>query len=73
MSLTENLSDETFLLANIDFAGFYSVNYDEENWKKIIKQLHSNKNVSSHQNNQYFLKKALFNYLKLNQSKYLQL
>jgi hypothetical protein len=27
-------------------AGFYRVNYDEENWKKIINQLDTNKEVT---------------------------
>jgi hypothetical protein len=39
--------DETsFILANLDLAGFYRVNYDEENWNKIIKQLYANREVS---------------------------
>lgn len=41
----EVLDKDTFILANIDFAGYYRVNYEPENWEKIIKQLTLNRNV----------------------------
>ena len=37
--------DDSFILANLDFSGFYRVNYDENNWMLIIKQLKTNKQV----------------------------
>ena len=43
--LNESLSANKFILANIDFSGFYRVNYDAENWEKIIQQLTHNKDV----------------------------
>lgn len=39
------MSSNQFLIANLDMAGFYRVNYDEENWKMIINQLHNNPDV----------------------------
>ncbi|XP_043934235.1 aminopeptidase N [Protopterus annectens] len=35
----------SWLLANIDVYGYYRVNYDEENWKRLIQLLESNHKV----------------------------
>ena len=43
LQLDANLSNNSFILANLDFAGFYRVNYDYQNWLKIIQQLAYNK------------------------------
>lgn len=32
-------TDQTWILGNLKHAGFYRVNYDEQNWKLIIDQL----------------------------------
>jgi len=43
--MSGEIDENSFILANLDLAGFYRVNYDEENWNKIIKQLDTNKEV----------------------------
>lgn len=43
--MSGQIDENSFILANLDLAGFYRVNYDEENWNKIIKQLDSNTEV----------------------------
>jgi hypothetical protein len=37
--LSRKLDSDEFIIANLDMAGFYRVNYDENNWKLIIEQL----------------------------------
>ena len=44
--LNDELTKDKFLIANLDAAGFYRVNYDEESWRKISKQLLNHKEVS---------------------------
>jgi hypothetical protein len=44
-TLSANIANNQFLLANIDFSGFYRVNYEPDNWRKIIAQLWNNKDV----------------------------
>lgn len=39
------MTDDHFLLANLDAAGFYRIDYDLLNWKKIANQLSKNKEV----------------------------
>ncbi|ROL43252.1 Aminopeptidase N [Anabarilius grahami] len=39
------ISKDQWLLANINCTGFYRVNYDEENWNKLLMQLERNYNV----------------------------
>ena len=39
------LSEDDFILGNLDVSGFYRVNYDINNWNLIIKQLLINKDV----------------------------
>jgi hypothetical protein len=41
------LADDEFILANLNSIGFYRVNYDKENWNRIIKQLLTKKDVRS--------------------------
>jgi aminopeptidase N len=36
-----------WLLGNLNFMGYYRVNYDEQNWLKIIKQLKTDYSVFS--------------------------
>ncbi|XP_078000487.1 aminopeptidase N-like [Glandiceps talaboti] len=40
-------SDNTWILGNVDLAGFYRVNYDLENWNRIIDQLQNYHEVFS--------------------------
>ena len=40
------LSIDRFILANLDNAGFFRVNYDSQSWTNIIKQLNNLRNVS---------------------------
>lgn len=49
IALNRPLDSEKFILANLDFAAFYRVNYDTENWRTIIKQLISNKTVRTNE------------------------
>jgi hypothetical protein len=42
---SQEFDEGSFILANLDFSGFYRVNYDKENWDMIIKQLKTNKKV----------------------------
>ena len=44
--LPKELNDDQFIIANLDMAGFYRVNYDLENWKLIAKQLLTNRDVN---------------------------
>lgn len=39
-------SEGGYILANLDVAGFYRVNYDSQSWNNIVQQLTSNKNVT---------------------------
>ena len=39
------MNDTSFLIANLDVNGFYRINYDTDNWNKIIYQLSINKEV----------------------------
>jgi hypothetical protein len=41
----DELSQDKFLIVNLDMAGFYRVNYDEEDWKLISKQLFNSRDV----------------------------
>lgn len=43
--MNDTIDSKSYLLANLDVSGFYRVNYDNENWNKIIKQLSSNHKV----------------------------
>ena len=49
INLKKSLLNDGFVLANLDVAGFYRVNYDELSWNNIIKQLKNLKDV------QYYL------------------
>lgn len=40
------MDDSTWLLGNINQTGYFRVNYDLQNWKRLIQQLHSNPNVN---------------------------
>lgn len=40
------IDDDAWLLANINFTGYYRVNYDEENWNRLLNQLNTNHHVS---------------------------
>lgn len=39
------MDKDNYILANMDFSGFYRVNYDIENWNMIIQQLKNNPQV----------------------------
>ena len=45
IQLRKPLTNDGFVLANLDVAGFYRVNYDEQSWTNIAKQLNNNKDV----------------------------
>ena len=47
VKLDKELNNETFIIANLDMSGFYRVNYDDENWMMIAKQLMANHKVRS--------------------------
>lgn len=40
------MDDDTWLLGNINQTGYFRVNYDLQNWKLLIQQLHSNPQVT---------------------------
>ncbi|CAG14623.1 unnamed protein product, partial [Tetraodon nigroviridis] len=35
-----------WILANVNCTGYYRVNYDPENWKRLFTQLETDRNVS---------------------------
>lgn len=39
------MDDRTWLLGNINQTGYFRVNYDLQNWKLLIQQLHDNHQV----------------------------
>lgn len=39
------MDDNTWLLGNINQTGYFRVNYDLQNWKLLIQQLHDNHEV----------------------------
>ncbi|KAM4523732.1 thyrotropin-releasing hormone-degrading ectoenzyme-like isoform 2-T2 [Fundulus diaphanus] len=41
------MDDSTWLLGNINQTGYFRVNYDLQNWKLLIQQLHSNPQIIS--------------------------
>lgn len=43
IDLNASPTQDNFVLANIEMTGYYRVNYDPENWAKIIKQLEKDK------------------------------
>jgi hypothetical protein len=45
ITLSKPLTDDGFILGNLETSGFYRVNYDSKSWANIIQQLNSNKNV----------------------------
>ena len=46
IQLKKNLTNDGFILANLDVSGFYRINYDEQSWDNIVKQLNNNKDVN---------------------------
>lgn len=52
------VSDDRWLLVNINSDGYYRVNYDELNWNKLISQLERNHQVSILIS--YFITKGIF-------------
>ncbi|KAG7218728.1 hypothetical protein INR49_019764, partial [Caranx melampygus] len=42
-----HMGDNTWLLGNINQTGYFRVNYDLQNWKLLIQQLHSNPQIIS--------------------------
>ena len=45
IQLKKLLTNDGFILANLDVAGFYRVNYDRQSWDNIAQQLNINKDV----------------------------
>ena len=45
VTLSKPLSNDDFILGNTRVSGFYRVNYEDDNWDKIIKQLQTKKDV----------------------------
>lgn len=45
-SPTYEVKPDDWLLVNINCTGYYRVNYEEGNWKKLIKQLETSHHVS---------------------------
>jgi len=41
--LNQSLDENDYILANLEFSGYYRVNYEVNNWKNIIKILQTNK------------------------------
>ena len=39
IQLEENIDESTWIIANNKHAGYYRVNYDDENWHLLIQQL----------------------------------
>ena len=62
MKTSQEFDDGSFIIANLDFSGFYRVNYDTENWELIIKQLDTNPQVLL-DNYFFYFKSFLFNFL----------
>ncbi len=50
IKLNQKIDSKSFILANLDVSGFYRVNYDLENWNKIISQLLINHKVNMSDN-----------------------
>jgi hypothetical protein len=42
VNLPNGLSEDSWILANIKHAGWYRINYDEQNWQLLITQLNVN-------------------------------
>ena len=45
LKLDQNIDTNSYFLANLDVLGLYRINYDAENWNKIINQLINNHQV----------------------------
>ncbi len=45
IQLDKPLTDDGFILANLDVAGFFRINYDLKSWENIIQQLIDDRNV----------------------------
>jgi hypothetical protein len=45
VTLSKPLNEDDFILGNTRVSGFYRVNYEDDNWNKIIEQLQSQKDV----------------------------
>lgn len=46
VSLAGLPEDAEWIIANIDQQGYYRVNYDSENWQKLIETLRTNHKVT---------------------------
>ena len=46
VELKKPLTNDGFVLANLEASGYYRVNYDDKSWDNIIKQLKTNKDVN---------------------------
>ncbi|XP_062860671.1 alanyl (membrane) aminopeptidase-like b [Trichomycterus rosablanca] len=42
------IKDDAWLLANINFTGYYRVNYDKVNWNRLLNQLNNNHHAIPH-------------------------
>ena len=55
------LGANEWLVANINMKGFYRVNYDSENWKRLLEKL-----SSKHQVQDFLVKLCSYSYSVLN-------
>ena len=45
IKLEKPLKDDGFILANLDVAGFFRINYDSKSWDNIVQQLINDRTV----------------------------
>lgn len=50
LPLEKPIGNNEFVLGNLDFAGYYRVNYESSNWEKIIEQINQQTNVRDKKN-----------------------
>jgi hypothetical protein len=55
IELESKLEKDDFILANLDAHGFYRINYDENNWNLISKQLLKDVKVNKNKDDIFFL------------------
>lgn len=58
ITLQQPLNQQNFIIANLDVSGFYRVNYEDDNWDAIIRQLSQNKDLIPTRNRAQFINDA---------------